>query len=163
MIVLGIDPGTRRMGYGVIRFERGVSTMVEAGLVRVTSKNNIEALSEIRRGIETLIEKTHPDMLAIEKLYFSNNQKTALPVAEARGVVLATAHECGIDIREFSPNEVKLGIAGYGRADKIAVLKMVRLTLREPNLRVIDDASDALALAILGAQTRSANYTQREG
>lgn len=163
MTILGIDPGTRRVGYGAITYDKKTFTLIDAGLLPVTSSNNIEALAEIRGELKKLIQKIRPDALAIEKLYFSKNQKTALAVSEARGVILATAHEEGLSIQEFNPNDVKLGVTGYGKADKKAVLKMVRLTLKEPLLQIIDDASDALALAIMGAQTRGLNYTQREG
>lgn len=98
--------------------------------------------------------KHKPDVLAIEKLYFAKNQKTALAVAQARGVILLAGKEHGLRIREYAPNEVKIGVTGYGAADKKAVLKMVRLILKRPDLSVIDDASDALALAILAANER---------
>ena len=88
-------------------------------------------------------------MLGIEKLFFAKNQKTAMAVAQARGAILLAAEEAGLTIKEYAPNEVKLGIAGYGFADKKAILKMVRLMLKKPDLAVIDDASDALALAIM--------------
>ena len=92
--------------------------------------------------------------MAIEKLFFAKNTKTALAVAQARGVILLATKERGIRIKEYTPNEVKLGVTGYGFADKKAVLKMVRLILRKQNLKVIDDASDALALAILSTGDR---------
>jgi len=150
MIVLGIDPGTQRVGYGVVKKSGGEFSFVSAGTFRVINRG-AAALLEIGSEMKKIIKKFKPEALAIEKLYFSKNKKTALRVAEARGVLILAALESGIKIKEYGPNEVKTGIAGYGFADKRAVLKMVRLTLREPLLEMIDDASDALALAILGA------------
>jgi crossover junction endodeoxyribonuclease RuvC len=89
--------------------------------------------------------------MGIERLYFATNQKTAIAVAEARGIILLSAAEAGLPIKEYAPNEVKTGVAGYGLADKKAVLKMVKLTLGMQDLKVIDDASDALAIAIMAA------------
>ena len=93
-------------------------------------------------------------MMALEKLYVTRNQKTAMHVAEARGVIVLEALEHGLAIAEYTPSEIKAGVTGFGAADKTAVAKMVRLTLREPELRLIDDAMDALATAIMGALTR---------
>lgn len=154
MIALGIDPGTRRIGYGVILQEQNEAIFVEAGIMPIKSTDDISALYELKKGLGKLIAKHEPDVLAIEKLYFAKNQKTALAVAQARGVILLAAREHGIRIREYAPNEVKMGVTGYGAADKKAVLKMVRLILKKPGLSVIDDASDALALAILAAGER---------
>jgi crossover junction endodeoxyribonuclease RuvC len=154
MIALGIDPGTRRVGYGVILQERNEAIFVEAGIMPIKSKDDVGALEDLKRGLDKLIQKHEPDVLAIEKLYFAKNQKTALAVAQARGVILLAAREHGLRIREYSPNEVKMGVTGYGAADKKAVLKMVRLILKKPGLALIDDASDALALAIMAAGER---------
>jgi len=149
MIALGIDPGTRRIGYGVVRGEKGNLSFVAAGILEIKSADDISALGETKKEITTLIKKCRPDILGIEKLYFAKNQKTAMAVAQARGVILLAAQEENIPIKEYAPNEVKLGITGYGFADKKAVLKMVRLIIRKPGLKIIDDASDALALAIM--------------
>jgi len=150
MISLGIDPGTRRIGYGIVEKNFADTRFVAAGILRIEGKDDIAALQETKDGIDSLIKKFKPDILAIEKLYFAKNQKTALAVAQARGVILLAAKECGIPIREYAPNEVKSNIAGYGLADKKAILKMVRLILGRRDLKVIDDASDALAIAITG-------------
>jgi crossover junction endodeoxyribonuclease RuvC len=149
MIALGIDPGTRRVGYGLIKKEGGALIFVAAGILSIKGADNVSALGEIKDEIDKLIKKYRPEVMGIEKLYFAKNQKTALSVAEARGVILLAANEKGLPIKEYSPNEVKLGVTGYGFADKKAVLKMVRLTLGKNDLKVIDDASDALALAIM--------------
>lgn len=152
MIVLGIDPGSRRMGYGIISSQANSKLeFLAADILPIKSKEESGALLEIRQGLLGLIKKYSPDAVVVERLFFSQNQKTALAVAQARGVILMTASEYGIPILEASPNEVKSGIGGYGHADKKAMLKMVRLILSLPGLELIDDASDALAMAIFGA------------
>lgn len=151
MIYLGIDPGTRRVGYGLVLKTGNSLRLIDAGILKINSENDIGALLEIKTELSSIISTHCPVAAGIEKLFFSKNQKTALQVAEARGVALVCCAEAGIKILELSPNEVKSGITGFGSADKKAVLKMVRLILKEPSLEVIDDASDALALAILTA------------
>jgi crossover junction endodeoxyribonuclease RuvC len=155
MIALGIDPGTRRVGYGIVDNNRNEAEFITAGLLAVTSKEDSGALGEIKKGIQDLIKKYKPDIIAVERLYFATNQKTAIAVAQARGVILLTIHESGTPLKEYTPNEVKSGITGYGFADKKAILKMVQMILKKPDLKIIDDASDALALAILAAQEKN--------
>ncbi len=149
MIALGIDPGTRRIGYGIVKTAGNETRLLAAGILNITSTDDAGALVETRRDIDTLIKKYRPEVVGVEKLFFAKNRKTAIAVAQARGVILLAARERRIPIREYTPNEVKLGVAGYGSADKKAVLKMVRLILDRQDLAVIDDASDALALAII--------------
>jgi crossover junction endodeoxyribonuclease RuvC len=148
MITLGIDPGTRRIGYGVVDCEGGSTRYLAAGIFKITATEDIAALEETKAEIERLIKEYRPRAVAVEKIFFSKNQKTAIAVAHARGVILLALQEHGIPIREYTPNEVKMGVTGYGLADKKAVLKMVRFILNKRDLKVIDDASDALALAI---------------
>lgn len=148
MIILGIDPGTKRIGYGIVEKNGNNLKLVDAGLLELEDKNNHAG---IKHAIDRLIQKHKPDCAGIERLYFSKNQKTALQVAEARGLMILSFNEHGVPYHEFSPNEVKANIVGYGHADKKAVLKMVRLILKEPRLDVIDDASDALAIAIMAS------------
>lgn len=153
MIILGIDPGTTRIGCGVIKKTQGKIEFVYADLLGIEGKGH-EALRDTKRKLDALIEKYKPEVLAVEKLFFVRNQKTGMAVAEARGVIVLSALEKGLRIREYSPNEVKEGVTGYGHADKKAVNKMVKLILAVPNLKVIDDASDALAIAIMAANER---------
>ena len=154
MISLGIDPGTRRIGYGIIRKDGGDAVFVAAGLLDIKSGDDVAALREAKRETDLLIKKYKPDIMGIEKIYFAKNQKTAIAVAQARGIIILSASENNIPIKEYTPNEVKLGVTGYGFADKKAVLKMVRLILGKQELKVIDDASDALAIAIIAAGER---------
>lgn len=154
MISLGIDPGTRRIGYGLVSCEGAETCFIAAGILEIKSKDDASALVETKRGMDALLKKYKPNVVAVEKLFFAKNQKTAMAVAQARGVILLAAKENKSPIREYTPNEVKLGITGYGSADKKAVLKMVQLILGEHDLAIIDDASDALALAILASGQR---------
>jgi crossover junction endodeoxyribonuclease RuvC len=149
MIALGIDPGSRRIGYGIVKSTGANVEFIAAGLIDISADNDISALEETKKGLDKLIKKYKPDVMGIEKLFFAKNTKTALAVAQARGVILLATKECGVRIKEYTPNEVKLGVTGYGFADKKAVLKMVRLILKKEDLKIIDDASDALAIAIL--------------
>jgi len=151
MIALGIDPGTRRVGYGLVRKDGAGLVFVAAGILKIASADDPSALEETKRELDALIKKYKPEVMGVERLFFAKNQKTAISVAQARGVILLCAKERGLPIREYTPNEVKLGVTGYGSADKKAVLKMVRLTLGLSELKVIDDASDALAIAIMAA------------
>ena len=150
--ILGIDPGTKRAGFGLISKNGNELLLLEAGIIEVGKCTENESLLLIKKQIDSLIKKYSPKVFSIEKLFFSKNQKTAMSVAEARGVSILAAMENSLPVLEFSPNEVKSAIAGFGLADKKAVLKMVRLILKEPKLEIIDDASDALALAIVAAQ-----------
>lgn len=152
LTILGIDPGTRRIGYGVIRKERGVLSLLEADLLVIKSRDDLGALLETKKGIDAVLKKYRPDVVAVEKLYFSKNQKTGIQVAQARGLILLSALEHAALVREYGPNEIKSHLTGYGLADKKAVAKMVRLTLRTPKLAVIDDISDALAVALVASQ-----------
>jgi crossover junction endodeoxyribonuclease RuvC len=154
MIALGIDPGTRRIGYGIVETDGAELKFIAAGIVEVTASNDISALEETKQGLDRLIKKYKPDVMGIEKLFFAKNTKTALSVAQARGVILLATKERGIRIKEYTPNEVKQGVTGYGFADKKAVAKMVRLILKKDDLKIIDDASDALAIAILSTGER---------
>ncbi len=152
MIIIGIDPGTDRAGYGVIEVEGGKARFVDAGILNVGRARGADALLLIKEGLDRLLEAHSPALLATEKLFFTKNQTTGIQIAEARGVILLAAREREIAILEFGPNEVKMAVTGYGQADKQAVLKMVRLILGVPELEVLDDASDALALALAAAQ-----------
>ena len=154
MIALGIDPGTRRIGYGVVSAQHQDVIFITAGILEIKTSDDVSALEETKKELDKLIKKYKPDVMAIEKLFFAKNTKTALAVAQARGVILLATKERGVRIKEYTPNEVKSGVAGYGFADKKAVAKMVRLILCKPDLKIIDDASDALALAILSTGDR---------
>lgn len=154
MIILGIDPGYKRIGYGIIEKKSSHLKLLISGLLKIPAGDSANVAAAISLEIKSLVDKFKPNLLALEKLYFSKNQKTALKVAEMRGVISLAATEKNLPIKEFTPNEIKSGIAGYGLADKKAVAKMVRLTLNEPSLRVLDDESDALAAAIVASNQK---------
>jgi len=147
--ILGIDPGYSRCGFGVIEAHGQDIVVKDFGVS--TTEAGIELgvrLSEVARDIEELIKLHKPDLVAIEKLFFTTNTKTAMAVAEARGAILLTCARCNADIVEITPNQVKVALTGDGRADKRAVQEMV---VRIGNLKVapkLDDAADALAIAM---------------
>ncbi|MGC8775756.1 MAG: crossover junction endodeoxyribonuclease RuvC [Minisyncoccia bacterium] len=151
MIILGIDPGTQRIGYGIIDAHKNKLNFKTAGILKIKKKGFL-VLKESKKEIDKLILKWKPKILAIEKLYFSKNQKTAMSVSEIRGIIILAALEKNIKIMEYSPNEIKLLITGYGFSDKKAVAKMVNLILNLKNKNFIDDATDAIALSLVAAQ-----------
>ena len=155
MIALGIDPGTRRIGYGVVEKKKdNTLRFVAAGILKIESSDDTVALAETKKSIAGIIKKYKPGIMGIEKLFFAKNQRTAMAVSQARGVLMLAAYEAGLTTKEYTPNEIKLGVTGYGFADKKAVLKMVRLLLGKNDLKVIDDASDALAGAIMAVNEK---------
>jgi crossover junction endodeoxyribonuclease RuvC len=155
MVILGIDPGTERAGYGLIESARNKCRYIAAGLLPVRHRDARMRLLDIKKGMDTIIKEFRPSGIAVERLYFTRNQKTGIAVAEARGIILLAAAEHGLSVAEFGPSEVKAHLTGYGGADKLSILKMVRLALRCPELEVIDDASDALAIALVGHLTKA--------
>ncbi len=148
MIVLGIDPGLSRCGYGVLRSARPHGAAVAAGVVRTDTSEPVPArLARLQREIEALIDEYGPDAVAIERVLFQVNVRTAMGVGQASGVVMATAATAGCAVAEYSPNEVKLAVTGWGRADKEQMMEMVRTQLRIGELNS-PDAADALAVAM---------------
>ena len=149
MIVFGIDPGYGRLGYGVLSVIRDRISIITCGCLETSvALVPAERLAQVRKTLEALIEKYHPDVAGVERLFFQKNVKTALRVAEARGVVLVTFASAGIKIIECSPQEVKLAVTGYGNAGKQQVQEMVRVILSLKEIPKSDDAADALALAL---------------
>ncbi len=155
MIVLGIDPGTTRIGYGAIESSGNSLRHIASGILELTPKETGgERLDEIRISLERLLLRIHPEKVGIERLFFSKNKKTALSVAEARGVLVATVVHNKIPLLELSPNEVKLAVTGNGGSKKIEVAKMVSLLLHVDVSHLLDDATDALAIAIASSNKR---------
>lgn len=152
-ITLGIDPGTARLGYGVIA--GGMQPqLVDAGLIETWPDEPMSArLVTLYEGVVELIEEFHPDALAIEQLFFARNVTTAITVGQARGVVLLAAAQANIPIAEYTPSEIKHAIAGYGKADKPQMQEMVRMILNLKSAPQPDDVADALAIAICHNQT----------
>ncbi len=152
MIVLGIDPGYATVGYGVIEHSRGVSRMLTYGVITTRPGPSLPArLGEIFSDMQELIGRFRPGAVAIEQLFFNTNQKTAIQVAQARGVLLLACVQAGMVPFEYTPLQVKQAIAGYGRADKHQMMEMTRTILKLEKVPKPDDAADALAIAICHA------------
>lgn len=158
MRILGIDPGTGILGFGVIEVDEkrhGSFTMVEAGVIRTPPHTpHDERLEDIFKSLTEIIEATKPDACSIEKLFFSRNITTAMTVAEARGVAILAARLHGIAIFEYTPPQIKQTLTGYGKADKKQVQEMVRVQLGLKEVPKPDDCADALAAAITYAVMR---------
>jgi crossover junction endodeoxyribonuclease RuvC len=150
MRILGIDPGTGTLGFGVIEIneKKGVS-MVTAGVISTPAHTPLEdRLLEIYDGLHEIVEETKPDIVSIEKLFFAQNITTAISVSHARGVAMLVARQFEIPIFEYTPLQIKQTLTGYGRADKKQVQEMVKLHLGMRMIPKPDDAADALAAAI---------------
>jgi len=154
VIILGIDPGTAALGYGIIERTGGRLREVDHGCL-VTSPDLPlpERLLAIHTLVDDLLALHQPGLMGVERLFFSKNVQTAFGVGQARGVVLLAAAQHGVPVREATPNEVKSAITGYGAADKEQVARMVQLVLGMAELPRPDDASDALAIAAWAANT----------
>lgn len=154
MIILGIDPGYATMGYGVIEAAKGNYRVLDYGVV-LTSKDESmpDRLIKLEKGILALTEKYKPEEIAIEELFFNKNVKTALTVAQARGVILLTCKKNCANMYEYTPLQIKQGLTGYGRAEKHQIQQMVKMLLNLKDVPKPDDAADALAVALCHAHT----------
>jgi crossover junction endodeoxyribonuclease RuvC len=149
VIVLGIDPGTAALGYGVVERTGGSLRAVDYGLISTTPDMSLpERLLRIHEALTELLETHQPDLVGVERLFFSKNAQTAFGVGQSRGVVLLAAAEHGIPVREATPNEIKMGVTGFGGADKDQVGRMVAVILHLDQVPTPDDTADALACAI---------------
>jgi crossover junction endodeoxyribonuclease RuvC len=156
VIVLGIDPGTAALGYGIVEATRGRLREVDHGVLETSPDTALpERLLAIHRFVDELIASFSPAVIAVERLFFSRNVQTAFGVGQARGVVLLAAAQHGVPVVEATPNEVKSAIAGYGAADKEQVQRMVQVVLGMTARPRPDDAADALAIAVWAANSAS--------
>jgi crossover junction endodeoxyribonuclease RuvC len=155
IIVLGIDPGSTRAGYGVVVFSGRTPHYITAGIIATKQRDKNMLLADLDVSFKKLLKQTTPAIIGIEKLFFVNNMKTGLEVAQSRGVLLLSCAQQHLPIYEFTPKEIKQMIAGDGGADKKAIEKMVRITLGIDDIHQPDDAYDALAIAL------SAGYTHQ--
>jgi len=154
MIILGIDPGTARVGYSLLhKKENAEVDLITCGCLELPNKKQVERLAEISRLISDLIAQYHPEILAIEKLFFTKNAKTAFSVSEARGVIINRANSLNLEVVEFTPLEVKVATTGYGKAEKKQVQKMVCRLLNLKKIPQPDDASDAIAIGLTACYT----------
>lgn len=148
-LVLGIDPGTATLGWGLVRERAGDLSLVEYGAIRTPPHTPLpRRLLQIHEELTELLHRHRPTGLGVEKLFFTKNVTTGIAVAHARGVVLLAAAQAGLDIAEFTPMEVKQTLTGYGGADKQQMQTMVRLLLGLADVPRPDDAADAVAVAI---------------
>ena len=155
-LTLGIDPGIATTGYGVIRLlDDGSMQPVTFGVLVTPPDMPVpRRLLMLYADLQDLFSAHHPDSCAVEKLFFQRNVSTAIAVGEARGVVLLAAAEAGLEVAEYTPNEVKQAVCGYGSAEKRQVQEMVRTLLGLPAIPKPDDAADALAIAITHLNTK---------
>lgn len=148
--ILGIDPGTGRLGFGAIDVVNGKPILVDAGVITTPPHSEeSDRLFTIYNELSELIKDLKPDTIAVEKLFFAQNVTTAMNVAQARGVILLTGKQAGLELFEYTPLQIKMALTGYGKASKQQIQEMVRVLL---GLKVIpkpDDAADALAVALI--------------
>jgi len=149
MRILGIDPGTGILGFGLIDSKNGSLDFVDAGVIRTpVMQEDSERLYTIYHELEELIDQYRPDVLAVEKLFFVRNITTAISVAQARGVVLLLGKQKKLQLFEYTPLQIKQAVTGYGKADKAQIQEMVKVILKLKQIPKPDDAADALAAAI---------------
>ena len=149
MLTLGIDPGTATTGFGLVRQQNDKLSYVSCGCVITTPKETSQGrLAKIYHDIKELIAIHRPDCVAVERLFFGENTKTAMAVGQARGIVLLAAAEGKVRVAEYTPLEVKIALTGYGKAEKRQIQQMVRVMLKLNDIPKPDDAADALAVAI---------------
>lgn len=153
MLILGIDPGYAIIGWGLIRFERGKYIPVDFGAVTTNAGVPFNRrLEQIYDQLNELLDNHHPEVVAVEKLYFQTNAKTAIDVAQARGVIMLALQKHGVPVYEYTPLQVKSAVTGFGQAQKPQVMEMTKRLLRLKAVPKPDDTADALAIAICHAQ-----------
>lgn len=152
MRIIGIDPGTGILGFGVVDVAGGKYKMVTAGVITTPAHTPVDVrLEEIYNGLTEIISETKPEVMSIEKLFFTRNITTAISVAEARGVAMLTGRQAKLPIAEYTPQQIKQSLTGYGKADKKQVQEMVKIQLGLSVVPKPDDCADALAAAITHA------------
>lgn len=157
--IVGIDPGYARIGVGAIRKERSGIRCISYECLMPPKGSLADRLALIHSALTTFLKKLQPDIVSVEKIYFFKNAKTAIDVAQARGVILLAAQQLCIPICEYTPLQIKQAVSGYGKADKLQMQKMVQMLLSLPTVPKPDDAADALAVAIC-ASTYTAPYAR---
>ena len=164
MRVIGIDPGTGILGFGVVDFQpHKKPVVVDVGVVATPVHTRLKArLLDIYQSLNEIIDTTKPDVMSIEKLFFARNITTAISMAEARGVVILTAALHDLPVFEYTPLQIKQTLTGYGRADKKQVQQMVKLHLHMDHIVKPDDAADALAAAITHSLMTRSGLTQEK-
>lgn len=154
MLILGIDPGYAIAGFGLVEARQGKYRMTACGAINTPAGVRLSArLWQIATDLENLIEQFHPDVMAIEELFFNHNVTTGIGVARARGVILMTAEKLGVPICEYNPSQVKQAVVGYGKAEKRQVMDMTKRLLNLNAVPKPDDAADAVAIALCHARS----------
>lgn len=151
-IILGIDPGYDICGFGVISDSYGQSTYLRHGVIKPPKGDLPQRLLFLQTALTELVKEVSPDVVGVERIYFTNNAKTAINVGQARGVILLTLAQYGLDVKEFTPLEIKQAVTGFGQAPKEQIQKMVQMILKLNALPTPDDAADGLAIALCTAQ-----------
>ena len=161
MVVLGIDPGYAIVGYGAVEFYSNKYHVMGFGAIETSSAAPFPVrLEHIFTEMSGVIDRCKPDAVAIEKLYFQNNQKTAIDVAQARGVIVLAAQFKHLPIYEYTPLQVKTAVTGYGSANKKQVMEMTKRLLKLEKMPRLDDTADALAIAICHTQANGSSLRQ---
>ena len=154
MIILGIDPGTARIGVGLIEYKNKKAAIKCYDCFTTSTKDSTATrLDDLHRQLTKFIKKHKPDIAAVEELFFFKNQTTAIKVSQARGVILLAAAQQGLKIYEYTPLQIKQALTGYGRAEKNQIQQMVKMILNLKEIPRPDDAADALAIAICCAHS----------
>jgi crossover junction endodeoxyribonuclease RuvC len=149
MIIMGIDPGFAITGYGVIKYEGNRFTVIDYGVIRTDAGIPLpKRLHILGTEVGNLLSMYKPDAVAVEELFFNTNLKTAISVAQSRGVVLYEVMKCGLPVFEYTPLQVKVAVTGYGRADKAQMQQMIKIILNLNSIPKPDDAADALAVSV---------------
>ena len=159
MRIIGIDPGMAIVGYSILDVENnGELKLISSGSIQTSNKETEpKRLLEIHSDLKTILKKFSPDIASVEKLFFFKNQKTVMPVSQARGVIVMTLEEAGLDLYEYTPIEIKQTLTGYGRASKDEVAKLVKICLNNCKIPKLDDTVDAIAIAICCARCANIN------
>lgn len=155
MRILGIDPGTGILGFGVIEIDsRNKAHLTDAGVIRTpVNEDTSVRLLTIYNELTSIIKELKPQLMSVEKLFFAQNVTTAMTVSQARGVVLLCGQQHGLQLHEYTPLQIKMALTGYGRADKKQMQEMVRVILGLKEVPKPDDCADALAAALCCAQS----------
>lgn len=164
MLVLGIDPGYGTVGFGLVYAQGAAMQALQYGAIRTQPGTPFPSrLQQIHEDILTLIDRYHPDAMAVEELFFNTNITTGIQVAHARGVLLLGAQERGVPIFEYTPSQVKQAVVGYGKAEKRQVMEMTKNFLHLAKIPRPDDAADALALAVCHVHSSGSILGQMRG
>ncbi len=149
MRIIGIDPGTGILGFGIVDYDNGKLKFVDAGVIRTpANQEDSDRLDTIYKELQEIIEEFEPSVMAVEKLFFAQNVTTAMSVSQARGVILLCGKQSNLDLHEFTPLQIKQALTGYGKAEKSQIQEMVKTVLKLKSIPKPDDAADALACAI---------------